>query len=211
MIPSFPMTTAERMAAFCKRYEVEPCKLRYSRRATDSIVMTDELLEWHITNGARLDWISPDRPHHPACFLGYQGAVKPMATRRNVKSDAEPTADAHERGRDYLGLAQLDRLLTAAKAGGHGARDHLLILMMFRHGLRVSEAISLRRDHVDLAQSRLRVPRLKRGLSVEHFEASELIVFQAFLPQTSGIFDSNRSFSLSWSKFHQVSQFRGRQ
>ena len=57
MIPSFPMTTAERMAAFCKRYEVEPCKLRYSRRATDSIVMTDELLEWHRTNGASLDWI----------------------------------------------------------------------------------------------------------------------------------------------------------
>ena len=39
--------------------------------------------------------------------------------------------------------------------------------MMFRHGLRVSEAIALRRDHVDLAQSRLWVPRLKRGLSVE--------------------------------------------
>ncbi len=98
-----------------------------------------------------------------------------MPTRRNVKSDTELAADAHERGRNYLGLAQIDRLLAAAKAGRHGARDHLLILMMFRHGLRASEAISLCRDHVDLAQSRLWVPRLKRGLSVEHpIEGDEL-------------------------------------
>lgn len=57
MIPTFPTTVAERMAEFCKHFEVEPCKLRYSRRATDSIVMTDELLEWHRVNGASLDWI----------------------------------------------------------------------------------------------------------------------------------------------------------
>ncbi|GGO56987.1 hypothetical protein GCM10011315_23090 [Roseovarius pacificus] len=46
-------------------------------------------------------------------------------------------------------------------------RDHLLILMMFRHGLRVSEAIALRRSDVDLAQSRVWIARLKNGLSVE--------------------------------------------
>lgn len=57
MIPSFPTTVAERMAEFCKHFEVEPCKLRYSRRATDTVVMTDELLEWHRVNGASLDWI----------------------------------------------------------------------------------------------------------------------------------------------------------
>lgn len=90
-----------------------------------------------------------------------------MHTRRNVKSDADIAADAHERGRDYLGLAQIDRLLAAAKAGRHGTRDHLLVLMMFRHGLRVSEAIALRREDVDLSQSRLWVSRLKNGLSVE--------------------------------------------
>jgi type 1 fimbriae regulatory protein FimB len=40
--------------------------------------------------------------------------------------------------------------------------------MMYRHGLRVSEAIGLRRDEVDLDHARLWVHRLKRGLDVEH-------------------------------------------
>ncbi len=107
-----------------------------------------------------------------------------MPTRRNVKNDADLAADAHERGRDYLGLAQIDRLLGAAKAGRHGGRDYLLVLMMFRHGLRVSEAIALRRDHVDLAQSRLWVPRLKRGLSVEHpVEGDELRAIRRWFGQ----------------------------
>lgn len=67
MSAAFPATVAERMAHFCKHFDVEPCKLRYSRRATDSIVMTDELLEWHKVNGASLDWI---------CI----GSVTPMMT-----------------------------------------------------------------------------------------------------------------------------------
>ena len=99
-----------------------------------------------------------------------------MTNRQKVKSASgaattaarTAAADDHERARDFLGQAEIERLLKAARAGRHGTRDHLLVLMLFRHGLRVSEAVALRRGDVDLAQARLWVRRLKGGLSVEH-------------------------------------------
>jgi type 1 fimbriae regulatory protein FimB len=90
-----------------------------------------------------------------------------LATPTGVAGRVDGAADRHERDKDYLGDGEIAALLDAAKAGWHGIRDHLLLLMMFRHGLRVSEAVDLRRDELDLDQARLWVRRLKGGLSVE--------------------------------------------
>lgn len=103
------------------------------------------------------------------------GRIRPGSPdQRNVKSerstsvrDADAAVDAHVRRKDFLGEADIERLLNAARKGRHGTRDHLLMLMMFRHGLRVSEAIALKRSDLDLDQARLWVARLKNGLSVQ--------------------------------------------
>jgi type 1 fimbriae regulatory protein FimB len=85
----------------------------------------------------------------------------------------------------------MDRLLDGTKKGRHGTRDHLLVLMMYRHGLRVSEAVRLRRDDVNLQQARVWIRRAKNGLSVEHpIAGDELRAIKRYL--------ATRTDRLSW-------------
>ena len=103
-----------------------------------------------------------------------------MAKRRKVKSAG--VTDAHERGKDFLDPAEIDRLLAAAKDNRHGMRDTLLLLMMYRHGLRVTEAIKLRLDAVNLKQSSLWVKRIKNSLSTQQpISGDELRVIKRYL------------------------------
>ena len=77
--------------------------------------------------------------------------------------------NAERRGREHLTPAEVDRLQAAAlKLGRHGHRDATLILLAYRHGLRVSELVGLRRDQVDLDQGLVHVRRSKRGTPSTH-------------------------------------------
>ncbi|MFM0069125.1 hypothetical protein PQR07_38665 [Paraburkholderia aspalathi] len=53
--------------------------------------------------------------------------------------------NAAYRSREYLLEKEVaDLIIAAAHLGRHGSRDAALILIAYRHGLRVSELVSLR-------------------------------------------------------------------
>jgi len=78
-------------------------------------------------------------------------------------------ANAAYRSREYLSDKEVTALMkAAARVGRHGERDAALILIAYRHGLRVSELVSLRWDQVDLQQGLLHIARRKHGIASVH-------------------------------------------
>lgn len=57
---------------------------------------------------------------------------------------------------------------TARARGRYGHRDATMILLAYRHGLRVSELTALRWDHLDLQVGLFHVSRMKRGTASVH-------------------------------------------
>jgi type 1 fimbriae regulatory protein FimE len=73
------------------------------------------------------------------------------------------------RSREYLTDDEVSQIMKAAKnMGRHGHRDATMILLAYRHGLRVSELISLRWDQVDLKSGTIHINRKKNGSPSTH-------------------------------------------
>ena len=76
-----------------------------------------------------------------------------------------------ERSREYLTQDEVNKLLTASKdttLPRNPERDYCLLLLIWRHGLRVSEACKLKLSDCDLKEKVLHVRRLKSGKSTTH-------------------------------------------
>ena len=90
----------------------------------------------------------------------------PQTSKWAKRSNTPPVRQANQasRTREYLTPGEVERMIAARRGGGRvGERDALLIMMAYRHGLRASELIALRWDHVDLKAGLLHVTRLKHG------------------------------------------------
>ena len=80
-------------------------------------------------------------------------AKRPRAPRKPVETDDR---------RQYLTEREVEQLCDAArKRGRYGHRDATMILIAYRHGLRVSELVALQWGQVDLEAGRLQVIRRK--------------------------------------------------
>jgi type 1 fimbriae regulatory protein FimE len=110
--------------------------------------------------------------------------------------------NADYRSREYLTEQEVEQLMVAAaNVGRHGHRDATLILLSYRHGLRVTELVSLRWDQVDLKQGLMHVNRLKQGnASVQPLRGPELRALrrlQRDYPLLSYVFTSERRAPLT--------------
>jgi type 1 fimbriae regulatory protein FimB len=68
----------------------------------------------------------------------------------------------NQRRREYLTQEEIDKLLVASKTGSRNpVRDYCILLLMFRHGLRVSELCNIKLSDIDVDAKIFHVKRLK--------------------------------------------------
>lgn len=81
-----------------------------------------------------------------------------------------PSTESCKISRDHLTAREVKLLIEAVKSKGgwYSQRNALLILMLYRHGLRRSEAARLRWSDVDLEEGTIYIRRIKGSRSGRH-------------------------------------------
>jgi type 1 fimbriae regulatory protein FimB/type 1 fimbriae regulatory protein FimE len=109
--------------------------------------------------------------------------------------------NADYRQREYLTEAEIDKLVAAAGESRNPGCDRLLILMAFRHALRVSELVDLRWQQIHLDTATINITRAKNGTPGIHgLQGDELRLLRALRrdhPHGDFVFLSERKAPLS--------------
>jgi len=92
--------------------------------------------------------------------------VAPATVNRTVTPKRRPNAEL--RTREHLTESEVGKLIKATGKNRWGHRDSTMILVAYRHGLRVSELVDLRWDQIDFHHARLHVRRVKQGTPSTH-------------------------------------------
>jgi len=129
------------------------------------------------------------------------GTVGPRPPARQRNADV--------RAREYLTGAEIDRLIITAKKNRHGHRNATMILVAYRHGLRVSELVTLRWEAVDFNQGQLHVNRAKNGSPAVHLiPGRELRALRQLQreqdPASPFVFTSERGAPLTSAGFRKL-------
>ncbi len=122
--------------------------------------------------------------------------------RSGAKKVPKRSRNLDYRSREYLTESEVEKLMVAARnVGRHGHRDATLILLGYRHGLRVTELVNLRWEQIDLGQGLIHVNRLKRGTASVHplagIEQNALIRLQREYSKMPYVFVSERKSPLT--------------
>ena len=126
-----------------------------------------------------------------------EAGIAVKTTYKLKSSPPRKPKNIDRRSREHLSPKEIDRLMNAARqVGRHGYRDSTMILVAYRHGLRISELISLRWAQVDLKEGQLHVNRRKNGISTVHPlygpEIRALRKLKVEYPNTQYVFTTER-------------------
>jgi type 1 fimbriae regulatory protein FimB/type 1 fimbriae regulatory protein FimE len=140
-----------------------------------------------------------------------QALFSGKSKQKAKKAPGPPTkiTNLEKRSREYLSVAEVNKLIKTAKGlGRHGERDCLMVLVMYRHALRVGELVDLRWDQMDLNRGRMHVNRLKNGdSSVHYLEGDEIRALRKLkrdYTKTDFVFESERQGPLTSSAVHKM-------
>ena len=114
------------------------------------------------------------------------------------------------RTREHLTEHEVERLMKAMSGNRYAHRDATMVLLAFRHGLRVSELCDLRWSQVDFPQAILHVRRVKNGIPTQHpltgRELRALRRLKREVPASPFIFISARGAPFSTAGFARMIQ-----
>jgi site-specific recombinase XerD len=139
--------------------------------------------------------------------------VPPTNGKRTVETPRR-LANAEYRRREYLTATEVERLMKAASKNRNGHRDTTMVLVCFRHGLRVSELVSLEWSQVDFNAANLHVRRLKGSTDAVHpIRGDELRALRRLQreqePKSAYVFTSERGAPFSTAGFLRMVQRAG--
>ena len=129
--------------------------------------------------------------------------------KRTNQSPPRKIPNKEKRTREYLVAHEVEELRKAARcAGRYGHRDDTLVLLMYRHGLRVSEAVNLKWEQVDLKMGLLHARRVKNGQPSTHplrgIELRALRQLKRENPHGSYVFSSMRGTPLTTRRVREI-------
>ena len=147
---------------------------------------------------------------------GVNGVTEQGAPDNVLRKVPRRPPNTARRSREYLTPEETDVLIQAAgQVGRHRLRDQTLLLLMYRHGLRVSEAVDLRWDQFDLKVARVHINRIKSGKDSTHFlEGDELRVLRRLQKQQSSdgfVFITERGGPMVRSSVNKIVERAGQQ
>jgi integrase len=125
---------------------------------------------WHVArcclapHGRRRE--APTSPNHPEKIQlrppeapnrteKSSALVASLEVKPNISTRANTVVLDEEREKDFLTEPEMTRLLKGAGSNPHNLRDVAMLRMIYDHGLRLTEAISLRRSSIGLDAHRL--------------------------------------------------------